>query len=82
MKLAITGVRKGTSKKSGIEYTFLSGVSAKGKAVQAILDPGQVEDVEIVVPTKAQLDELFAILPQLEVEFDETGRIESVSEVE
>lgn len=80
MKLAITGKREVTSKKTGENYVILSGVASSGKTVEAFFSVSQLAGVNVSVPTKEVLAGLFKTLPVLDVEFNEQGRVESVSE--
>lgn len=80
MKVAVTGVKQVTSKKNNETYTIVSGVSKSGTTVEAFLNAEQVRGATIVAPTNQVLEELFQVLPVLEVEFNEKGRVESISE--
>lgn len=82
MKIAITEVKQITAKKDGATYTIVSGISKSGKTVKAFLTADQVRGVTPVPASADQLNAIFAELPTLEVEFNEEGRVESVSDSE
>lgn len=82
MKIAILSKRTVTSKKNGETYTIVSGFNASGKTLEVFLNTEQVDGLTLAVPSKRDLEEMFSSLPLMNVEFNDQGRVEEVSEEE
>jgi len=79
MKIALTGMRAITAKKTGIEYVIATGFTASGDTIKAFLEKDQAEALHVLAPTKDELAHVFSMLPLINVEFNEQGRVDSVS---
>jgi len=80
MIVAITSVKKITAKKTGINYTIVSGVTKTGNSLKAFLTDEQLGSIPVVAPSPATLEKAFQVLPTLDVNFDDAGQVDSVSE--
>lgn len=78
MRMSLIGVRTFKAK-NGKEYTVMSGINSKtGKTLETFLDSQYVDVIARVTPNIATVQEALKALPEVEVDFDERGRLESV----
>jgi len=83
MKIAVTSLKKITSKKNGKEYFVISGISKKGEAVKQLIESKDADSLSrVAIPTEAVISKLVASFTQVDVEFNEQGRVEGISLVE
>jgi len=81
MQIAIISRREITSKKDGQKYFLYKGFDAKGDTIQVFLNADQ--EVEIGVPqsaraTKEQLVEVMKVLPVVDIQFNQQGRLDTI----
>jgi len=81
MKVALTS-RDEIKAKSGEEYVIYRGVTEKGKVVEAFVKRAEDSLSPNIKPDLDLVKGLFDILPNVDVEFNELGRVESVSAIE
>jgi len=84
MKIAITHKNTFTSKKNQLEYTMFSGISTSGKVVSFFLNNQQLKEYgfeNFPIPSKERLEEVLDNLPMADVNFDNSGFLDSASVV-
>jgi len=82
MKVALLKGDTVTSKKNGQEYRIYKGFSEEGEVVEMILGSEDVSKglviPESAFPSAEQLSDAFGGLPQVEVQFNNRGRVTGI----
>jgi len=79
MKIALTGVEEITGK-DGREWVRLSGFAKSGKAVKAFMPSEKFRVDPSIAPSEDVILESMSVLPTINVEFDEDGRVDEVTD--
>jgi len=81
MKIAITARKEITSKK-GENFVLYSAVKPSGETLTAFISPEKDALLRSSHPTPEQVAQIFEVMPVVDVEFNELGRVENLSEIE
>jgi len=82
MKIAILSREEITSKKDGAKYVKYTGFSKTGSAIEAFITAEKDTLSSKSVPLAGDVEAVFSTLPQVDVEFNNRGRVESIEEIE
>lgn len=80
MKVVLTSKQEITAK-SGQKYFIYRGVASTGSTVELFLNEEQNSRFAIPdssIASRSEFSELFSSLPQIEVEYNQRGRVENV----
>lgn len=79
MKIALTAVET-ISGKDGREWVRVSGFAKSGKSIKAFMPANKFKLPHSVSPENERILQAMELLPVIEVEFDEDGRVEEVTD--